>query len=117
AATPDAASFEPPAGSHEWPGGEDWTRPVLLRESLTYPPDSVRVQITGAVLVTGTIGIDGKGTDLSVGCSSGFKMLDGATLGSIKRWTYHPAMAGGQPVPSELRALVDYRVEPSWWGF
>jgi peptidyl-prolyl cis-trans isomerase A (cyclophilin A) len=61
-----------------------------------YPPEARQAGISGAVVLSATIGTDGAVTDLRV--VSGPEQLQQAAIDAVKTWRYRPYLLNGQPV-------------------
>jgi periplasmic protein TonB len=86
-------------------------RPALDRTSRLpdYPAASVRNQEEGTTTIEGCITPDGKMVDARVAKSSGFPVLDQATVEWAKGAKYKPAMFS-----NETFAVCGYRLDWVW---
>jgi periplasmic protein TonB len=86
-------------------------RPALDRTSALpqYPPSALRDQAAGTTLLDVCVTADGKLVDVKIAKSSGFKVLDEATLDWAKTAKYKPAMFNDEPF-----AVCGYTVEYVW---
>ena len=57
-----------------------------------------------------TVWTDGSLTDIQLMGRSA-RSLDEATLDTLKRWKFKPAMCGTEPVVSDIQVVVSFRVE------
>jgi len=63
-----------------------------------YPIESRRKREQGTVLLSVTVGVDGKVSGISVSQSSGFSRLDDAALSAVRKWRWTPIIRDGRPV-------------------
>lgn len=70
-----------------------------------YPVDSRRKHEQGTVVLSLTLGFDGRVANINVSNSSGFARLDQAALSAVRKWRWEPIMRGGQPVM--VRGVVE----------
>jgi len=70
-----------------------------------YPIESRRNREQGTVVLSLTLGTDGKVAQISIARSSGFDRLDKAALEAVKRWRWAPTVRDGQPVM--VRGVVE----------
>jgi protein TonB len=63
-----------------------------------YPMDSRRKHEQGTVVLSVTLGVDGKVSSVSVQRSSGFASLDNAAREAVRQWRWAPTMRNGEPV-------------------
>ncbi|KRA21354.1 hypothetical protein ASE43_01250 [Lysobacter sp. Root983] len=73
-----------------------------------YPPQALRRGESGTVTVRVQIGADGVPTDVSVGTTSGSRMLDRAAQDAVRRWRFRPALANGQPVSGTVMVPITF---------
>ncbi|HWC18345.1 MAG TPA: TonB family protein, partial [Terriglobales bacterium] len=71
-----------------------------------YPELARRAGITGDVVLTGTIGTDGKLKNLKV--LSGSPMLREEAIAAAKQWRYTPYLLGGKPVETETHITINF---------
>jgi TonB family protein len=67
-------------------------------------------QIPGRTTVAMTVLTDGTVTDVQL-LGTGGRMLDNATLETIKRWKFKPAMCGTEPVVEDIEVVVGFGLE------
>jgi protein TonB len=65
----------------------------------------------GRVLLTITIGADGKAGVMSVSQSSGFERLDGAAECVIRRLPFDPGKRDGVPVEAQATLPIVFKLE------
>lgn len=63
-----------------------------------YPMESRRKREQGTVLLSLTLGVDGRVANISVARSSGFDRLDQAALSAVRKWRWAPLIQDGRPV-------------------
>jgi protein TonB len=76
-----------------------------------YPSASRRLSEEGRVVVTITIGADGKVGTMAVSQSSGFARLDGAAECVIRRLPFDPGKRDGQPVEAPATLPIVFKLE------
>lgn len=88
------------------------TLQVVNNPPPTYPGEAVRNQLTGTVMLEILVGIDGKPIEVTVVKSSGHRVLDQAARRVVmSRWTFQPAMEGGQTVQARGRVPIEFTLE------
>ena len=75
-----------------------------------YPESARREGRDGRVLLRVLIDDQGKAKSVEVSRSSGSDSLDQAATDAIKRWRFHPARAGDQPVESWVNVPIDFKL-------
>jgi protein TonB len=70
-----------------------------------YPIDSRKKHEQGTVVLTLTLGIDGRVASASITQSSGSQRLDDAAREAVRTWRWEPTLRGGQPV--QVRGIVE----------
>ena len=63
-----------------------------------YPVESRRKHEEGTVVLSLTLGQDGRVANISVSRSSGFDRLDQAALSAVRKWRWAPLVRDGKPV-------------------
>lgn len=83
-----------------------------LRESFRpeYPDHARRQNREGRVLLRVLVDDQGRSRQVEVHSSSGSDALDRSAVEAIKRWRFHPAHYGDQPVESWLRIPIEFRL-------
>ncbi len=76
-----------------------------------YPASAARRGQEGLVLLSVTVGIDGRPKEVSVKKSSGYEILDESALRAVKDWRFDPATRRG--VPFEMTVEIPVRFELS----
>ena len=57
------------------------------------------------------VGADGLPGRVEVAESSGREVLDQSALRTVRRWTFTPAMRGGEPVDSTLTLSIVFKLD------
>ncbi len=63
-----------------------------------YPVESRRKHEEGTIVLSLTLGQDGRVANISVSRSSGFDRLDQAALSAVRKWRWAPLVRDGKPV-------------------
>lgn len=80
----------------------------LIRKVLPqYPEMARRAGVGGDVVLSATIGIDGKLKNIRV--VSGSPLLREAAISAAKQWRYSPYLLGAKPVETETHITVSFR--------
>jgi protein TonB len=79
---------------------------LLSRKNPEYPPIAKQAGAQGEVVLTATIGMDGKVKDVTV--VSGHPLLRNAAVAAVKQWVYKPTILNGKPVESETRISLNF---------
>jgi TonB family protein len=81
-----------------------------------YPENARREGREGSVLLRVLVDEQGRSRKVEIHSSSGSDALDRAAADAIKRWRFHPARYGEQPVESWLRIPIEFRLadKQSW---
>ena len=82
---------------------------MLSRSNPEYPLAARQARVQGAVIVTATVGTDGK--IKSVRAISGPPLLQNAAAAAVKQWIYKPAMLNGSPVDSETQVELKFTLD------
>lgn len=83
---------------------------AIFLEPPAYPFLAKREGVTGRVLLSLTIGIDGRTRDVHV-IQSSHRMFDVAGVAAIKRWRYRPALKDGVPVAVRFLQPISFSLE------
>ena len=75
-----------------------------------YPKSASQNKIGGDTIVTMTVLTDGSVTDIQV-IGSSARSLDEASLNTLTRWKFKPAICGAEPVVSDIHVVVSFRME------
>lgn len=103
-AEPVVASPGPPAPPSVIEGGDLGTR-MVSGQPPRYPMESRRQREQGTVVLSLTLGLDGRVEQISVSRSSGFERLDRAALDAVRKWRWEPVRRDGQAL--KVRGLVE----------
>ncbi len=76
-----------------------------------YPESARREGREGRVLLRVLVDDQGRSKQVEINSSSGSAALDRAAAEAIRRWRFHPALQGEQPVESWLRIPIEFRLE------
>jgi TonB family protein len=82
---------------------------LIHRETPSYPADAKRLRVEGTVMISGTIGIDGKIHDMEVVVSPA-ESLSAAALDAVSHWEYKPYLLNGQPVEVDTTINVVFSI-------
>ncbi|MEN1971219.1 energy transducer TonB [Luteimonas sp. MJ204] len=83
----------------------------LTRIQPVYPPAAYRDRAQGTVLVSAVVGVDGRPGDVTIASRSGSRDLDRAAIEAVRKWTFQPAISGGDPVSSTVEVPVTFRLD------
>jgi protein TonB len=75
-----------------------------------YPESARREGREGRVLLRVLVDDQGRSKQVEIQSSSGSDALDRAAAEAIRRWRFHPARWGDQPVESWLRVPIEFRL-------
>jgi protein TonB len=75
-----------------------------------YPESARREGREGRVLLRVLVDDQGRSKQVEINSSSGSAALDRAAAEAIRRWRFHPARHGNQPVESWLRIPIEFRL-------
>ncbi|QUT05980.1 energy transducer TonB [Sphingobium phenoxybenzoativorans] len=70
-----------------------------------YPIESRRKHEQGTVVLSLTLGVDGRVASVAITQSSGSPRLDDAARDAVRTWRWEPTIRGGQPV--QVRGVVE----------
>ena len=99
----------PAAGQAPAPSSD--TGPVLIRKAeCEYTSAARREKISGIVILTGVIELDGQADRLKVTQAIGYG-LDGQAIKCVKKWRFRPAIKDGRPIPAPARVEVNFRLK------
>jgi protein TonB len=73
-----------------------------------YPESARRAGREGRVLLRVLVDEQGRSKHVEINSSSGSDALDRAAAEAIRRWRFHPAQQGDQPVESWLRIPIEF---------
>jgi protein TonB len=75
-----------------------------------YPESARREGREGRVLLRVLVDDQGRARQVEINTTSGSDALDRAAAEAIKRWRFHPARYGEQPIESWLRIPIEFRL-------
>jgi len=81
---------------------------LVYRVDPRYPDIAARAGISGVVILTGVIGVDGRIRELSV--VSGNPLLAPAALAAVRQWLYQPTLLNGDPIEVETQIVVTFKL-------
>jgi protein TonB len=87
-------------------GGQVTQAELVVRKNPDYPPLAKQAGAQGEVVLTATIGADGKVKDVKV--VSGHPLLRNAAIAAVKQWIYKPTLLNGVPVEAETRISLNF---------
>lgn len=86
--------------------------PVPVQQAAPQPPARARQKgISGVVLVSLLIGVDGRVQDVDVLESRPTGVFDEAAITAVKQWRYTPAQYQGEPVPLRIDVPIRFDFE------
>ena len=88
-------------------------RPVAGNPKPPYPLLARNQGIEGRVVVNVLVSAQGTVKTISVGRSSGSRLLDNAALQTVKKWRFHPVLHNGKAVPSSETVPVVFKLKES----
>ena len=80
----------------------------LSRPAPRYPREALSRNIGGTVRVRAMVAADGSVERMEVAESSGNRYLDRAAMDAVRRWTFKPAVRGGQPVDADVIVPLEF---------
>jgi len=75
-----------------------------------YPKSASENRMGGDTIVAMTVLTDGSVTDIQL-VGSAARSLDEASLNTLRKWRFKPAMCGAEPVVSDIQVVVSFRME------
>ena len=88
-------------------------RPVAGNPKPHYPLLARNKGIEGRVVVNVLVSAQGTVKTISVGQSSGSRLLDNAALQTVKKWRFHPVLHNGKAVPSSETVPIVFKLKNS----
>lgn len=74
-----------------------------------YPFEVACAGIGGTTVLTVTVGVEGKPTEVVLAQSSGNAALDKAALERVPSWQFQAATRRGEPVPMSIKVPVNFK--------
>jgi len=106
-AAPQSAPVQAASTARTYPnGGKVQQAELISRKDPAYPPLAKQSGAQGEVILTATIGVDGKVKDVKV--VAGHPLLRNAAVAAVKQWVYKPTFLNGKPVESESRISLNF---------
>jgi protein TonB len=106
----DDSPLVPPKGAIERRECPDIQRAVPIKTpEPIYPRSAGQNGLMGDTTVAMTILTDGSVSDLQV-IGRAANTMDEASLQTIKKWKFKPAMCGSDPVVSDIEVVVSFRI-------
>lgn len=103
---PPPAPPAPPAPPSDIAPSEDVS--YRQRNPPRYPPEAMRQQHQGTVVLLVLVGVDGSPKEVKVERSSGYRELDRAAMEAARNWRFNPGKHNGQPVEGYARIPVNF---------
>lgn len=76
-----------------------------------YPSRSRDLGEEGTVIIVVVVGTDGTVNEAQISKSSGYALLDGSALATVKeKWRFKPGTRGDKPVDSRVRVPIRFRI-------
>lgn len=98
--------------------GNGVTQPsVIGKTDPEYSEEARIAKMSGTVMISGVVGVDGKARDLQVVKSAGLG-LDQQAVDAVNTWQFKPGLKDGTPVPVLVQVEVNFRLlrEPGAWA-
>ena len=93
-------------------GGGTYVPPSYLYNPVPAYPLKARLSgREGMVMLEVVVNEVGRAAEVEVLRSSGDRELDGAAVATVRRWTFHPGMAGGKAVTARVEVPVRFRLK------
>ncbi len=74
-----------------------------------YPLEVACAGIGGTAVLTVTVGVEGKPTEVLLAQSSGNAALDQSALERVPSWQFEAATRRGQPIPMSIKVPVNFK--------
>lgn len=75
-----------------------------------YPPQAVRQQMQGKVMLKVLVGVDGTPEEITVERSSGHRLLDQAAIAAVKTWVFNVGIKDGQKIRGYALVPVEFNL-------
>ena len=96
----------PPAASPNTTGGQIREAMVVYKKAPDYPIVARQVGAKGEVVLTATVGTDGRVKSVKV--VRGHPLLVKAAADAVMQWIYRPTLLNGQPVQNDVRITLNF---------
>lgn len=83
---------------------------IIIRNDPEYSTEATRAFVQSTVLLSITVGEDGKAHDIKVAQPSGFG-LDEKAVEAIQTWVFRPGTKDGRPVPMPANVEMNFRLQ------
>ncbi len=102
-----------PSGAPAGPSEAVSLEPATLSSKVdpVYPDIARRAGVEGTVVLSATIGVDGRVTDVQVVRGLGFGLSE-AAVAAVRRWQYRPAQGPEGPIVSRKEVRIEFRLRP-----
>jgi protein TonB len=111
AAPPAARRTAPKATSHPAQGATQAQPDDLHNDAPIYPEESQTAGEEGTVILRVEVTADGLPASVTIAKSSGYFRLDQAARRAVLHWKFHPALAAGTPIRSEVETPVHFTLQ------
>lgn len=106
----DETLLVPPKGAIERRYCADMKHAIPIKTpNPMYPTSARQNRMMGDTTVAMTVLTDGSVTDIHL-VGSATRSLDDATMQTLKGWKFKPAMCGTEPIVSDIRVVVSFRL-------
>ncbi len=93
----------------EFPGGQSAMYQYLA--TISYPPEARENDWQGTCYIQFVVGLDGALTEMAIARSSGFEILDSATMAHIRAMpNWSPGMLNGKPVRVQYVIPIKFKL-------
>lgn len=82
---------------------------ALYKPNAEYTEEALNAKLQGVVVLSATVGTDGRAHDITVQRSLGMG-LDENAINTFTRWTFAPAMKNGNPAPAHIDVDITFRL-------
>jgi TonB family protein len=107
----DPALLVPPQGAIERRQCDDLKPPVPIKiPDPTYPESASQNRLMGDTTVAMTVLTDGSVENIQI-VGRATHGMDEATVQTLKRWKFKPAMCGTEPVVFDIEVIVSFRLD------
>src|SRR5688572_5642922 len=75
-----------------------------------FPAEAFDKGLSGLVIVSYTVDVDGKTQDIRVESSDPPEVFDKAAMNAVRRWRYEPATIDGVPAESQMKLTIRFKL-------